>query len=277
MVDRATMSAERDDQCPHHPTHVYDLSESETNRLTHQFLRTRAVDTHDQFACFEIEGSDPFANIPRQVEREVFEESFGNDPVCMTDEYGPYEDSSLFFLAVDTQAEAPAGVLRMIRNSSAGLKTLVDMEDSTKTPTAVRTGDLMQYHGIDDLDRCWDGATSAVRRRYRRRLATIHVQLLRAWYAAATRENVRHLVSILDAPVYRIVRDFFGVPLVPLGDTPPFTYMDAPNSQAVYAHVSTSLAIAAGVNRKVGRRIRDCFADGGAAQACGPRHIQRAK
>jgi hypothetical protein len=245
---------------------VYDLSESETNELTHEFLRTKTIGATtgapDRFVCFEIEGSDPFANIARQIEREVFEETFGNDAAMMTDEYGPYEESSLFFLAVDTHASVPAGVLRMIRNSRAGLKTLVDLEDPAKTPMTVCIDDALRHHRIDDLDRCWDGATSAVRRRYRRRLVTIHVQVLRSWYAAARREDVEHFVSILDAPVFKVARDFLGVPLVPLADTPPFTYMDAPNSQAVYAHVSSALAIAARMNRKVGQKIRDCFSDG---------------
>jgi hypothetical protein len=243
--------------------HLYDLSESETNDLTEEFLHTKTVPVGDRFVCFEIEGTDPFANIARQIEREVFEDTFGNDPAMLTNEYRRYEESSLFFLVVDTEAREPAGVLRMIRNSPAGLKTLVDMEDPTKTPTAVRTDDVLRFHRIDDLDRCWDGATSAVPRRYRRRLATIHVEVLRCWYAAALREDVEHFVSILDAPVFKVARQFLGVPLVALADTPPFTYMDAPNSQAVYASVSSSLAIAARVNRRVGQKIRDCFADGG--------------
>jgi hypothetical protein len=242
--------------------HVYDLSESETKDLTEEFLSTKTVAVAERFVCYEIDGADRFANIARQIEREVFEDTFGNDPAMLTNEYRPYEESSLFFLMVDTQAREPAGVLRMIRNSPAGLKTLVDMEDPTKTPTAVRTDDVRSFHGIDDLDRCWDGATSAVRRRYRRRLATVHVDVLRCWYAAALREDVEHFVSILDAPVYKVARDFLGVPLVALADTPPFTYMDAPNSQAVYARVPSSLAIAARVNRRVGQKIRDCLSDG---------------
>jgi hypothetical protein len=248
------MSDKRDVQVQY----VYDLSDSERNELTQEFLSTKTIPTCDRFACFEIEGTDPFANIARQVEREVFEDAFGNDPVMLTGEYAPYEESSLFFLAVDIQAKAPAGVMRMIRNSRTGLKTLVDLEDSARTPMTIPTVEVMRHHGIDDLDRCWDGASSAVPRRYRRRLVRLHAQILRTWYLAACRENVQHFVSILDAPVFKVVRDVFGLPVVPLANTPPFTYMDAPNSQPVYAHVSTSLAIAMGGNRKLGQKIRDC-------------------
>lgn len=245
-----------------HRKYIYNLSDCETHELTEEFLSTKTVAVPGRLLCFEIEGSDPFSNIARQVEREVFEERFGNDPVMLTREYWPYEDSSLFFVALDTDAKVPAGVLRMIRNSPAGLKTLVDLADPTITPNAVPTDDVLRFHAIDDLDRCWDGATATVRRRYRRRLPAIHSEVLRSWYGAAVRENVEHLVSILDAPVFKVVRHFLGVPLVPLADTAPFTYMDGLNHQAVYAHVDSAVTSAARVNRKVGQKIRDCFAEG---------------
>jgi hypothetical protein len=243
--------------------HVYDLSAAETNELTREFLSTQTEPASGRFACFEMEGADRFANIARQIEREVFQQSFGNDPVMLTAEYAPYEKSSLFFVAVDRDAVAPAGVLRMIRNSPAGLKTLVDLEDSSRTAATIPTVDVMRHHGIDDLDRCWDGASATVPRRYRGSLAAIHLQILRTWYAAAIRDDIQHFVSILDAPVYRVVRGIFGLPVVPLADSSPFTYMGGLNHQAVYAHVSSTLADAADSNRKLGQKVRACFASGG--------------
>lgn len=243
----------------------YDLSDSQRDALTREFLSTQTCtttsSTRDRFVCFEIEGTDPFSNIARQLEREVFQASFGNDPVMLTGEYASYEESSLFFLAVDTEKRVPAGAMRMIRNSDAGLKTLVDLADSDRTPRPVRTADVTRHHGIDELDRCWDGASAAVPRRYRRSLAAIHRQTLFTWYTAAVRENVEHFVSILDAPVYMIVRRIFGLPVVPLAGTPPFTYMGGLNHQAVYAHLPTTLTVAARGNRKLGQKIQHCFAE----------------
>ncbi|MDX1891464.1 hypothetical protein [Mycolicibacterium sp. 050158] len=243
--------------------YVYDLSDPERDALTEQFLGTKKLGCN-RFACFTIEGDDPFANIARQVEREVFEDSWGNDSATMKREYGPYDDSSVFFMAVDTHAGVPAGVLRMIRNSSAGLKTIVDLDDCAKSPiapTAIAAADVMRHHGIEDLDRCWDGATAAIPRKYRRKLAATHVQIMRIVALAAMRENIEHFVSVLDAPVVRAARDVLGLPLVPLAGTPPFTHMDAPNNQAVYAHVPSLLRIAQRRNRKVGQKIRDCFGE----------------
>lgn len=244
--------------------YAYDLSDAERNELTREFLGAKAILVRDRFACFQIEGTDPFANIARQVEREVFEDTWGNDSVTMKTEYGPYDESSVFFVVMDTKAKVPAGVLRMIRNSPAGLKTIVDLDDIIKSPIApitIAADDIMRHHRIDDLDRCWDGATAAIPRRYRRKLGAVHVQILRVVGAAAIREDIQHFVAVLDAPVFRAARDVLGLPLVPLAGTPPFTHMDAPDNQAVYAHVSSLLGSTLTGNRKVGQKVRDCFAE----------------
>lgn len=243
--------------------YVYDMSDCDRNQLTEQFLSTKRVGC-GRFACFTLEGTDPFANIARQVERAVFQDSWGNDAATMKKEYGPYDESSIFFMVVDTQENVPAGVIRMIRNSPLGLKTIVDLDDVVKSPIApiaIPVDDVMRHHGIDDLDRCWDGATAAVPRKYRRKLATMHVQLLRMMVVNAMREDIQHFVSVLDAPVVRAARDVLGLPLLPLVDTPPFTHMDAPNNQAVYAHIPSLLGINQRRNRRVGQKIRDCLSE----------------
>lgn len=251
--------------------YVYDMSDSERDALTARFLDTKRLGCN-RFACFAMEGTDPFANIARQVEREVFEASWGNDAAMMKREYGPYDESSLFFLVVDTRAGVPAGALRMIRNSPAGLKTIVDLDDCVKSPIAPRTisvAEVMRHHGIDDLDDCWDGATAAIPRHYRRRLVATHVQLMRIMALAARRENIKHFVAVLDAPVVKMARDVLRLPLTPLAGTPPFTHMDAPENQAVYAHVPSILGLGGRRNRKVGQKISDCLGETSTAVPAG--------
>lgn len=260
------MSGRLAEQVAIRPRHdaTYDLTWSETQELTREFLSTQSPAPSTRFVCFELDGSDDFANVARQVEREVFEESWGNDAAMMKDEYGPYDQSSRFFLAIDTLEAEPAAVIRMIRNSPAGLKTLVDLDDTVKSPIApvgIPVEVSMRHHGIDDLDRCWDGATAAVRRRYRGKLASIYLQTMRVVYAAAIRDHVEHVVAVLDAPIYKAARNVLRLPLVPLAGTPPFTHMDAPNNQAVYAHVGLTLALAAKRNRTVGQKIQTCLAE----------------
>jgi hypothetical protein len=231
----------RDDRHPIRSPHqhVYDLSEPKTAELTREFLKTKTIAGSERFVCFRLEGSDPFSNIARQIEREVFEEEFGNDSATMAAEYGPYEQSSVFFMTVDMQKTAPAGVLRMIRNSPAGLKTLIDMEDSSKTARAVPTEEVMRYHGIDDLDRCWDFATAAIPRRYRRRMMSLHMRIAREWYVAAVREDIQHFVSIMDSGLLKLVRGRLSMGFVPLANSAPFSYLGSQHSEAVYAHFPT--------------------------------------
>jgi len=242
----------------------YGLSDCERDALTREFLGTRKIATHERFVCFEVDGTDPHADIARQLEREVFQQSWGNDAATMKQEYGPYDESSVFFLAIDRQAQQPAGVLRMIRNSPVGLKTIVDLDCSIKSPIApiaIPVGDVMRYHGIDDLDRCWDGATAAVPRRYRRKLSAIHLQIMGVVAAAAIRDDIQHFVAVLDAPVFRAAEQILGLPVVPLAGTPPFTHMDAPDNQAVYAHVATLLNAIMTGNRKLGQKVHACFGE----------------
>src|SRR4051812_28247586 len=52
--------------------YVYDLSDPERDALTAHFLSTKKLGC-SRLACFALESTDPFANIARQVEREVFE------------------------------------------------------------------------------------------------------------------------------------------------------------------------------------------------------------
>ena len=186
--------------------YVYDMSDPERDALTEQFLSTKRLGC-DRFACFALEGTDPFANIARQLEREVFEHSWGNDSATMKKEYGPYDESSVFFMVVDTHDKVPAGVaaddpqLPGRTQDDRRPRRLPSSPPSRRR--AIPVADVMRHHGIDDLDRCWDGATAAIPRQYRRRLAATHVQLMRIMAMAAMRENIQHFVAVLDAPVVR--------------------------------------------------------------------------
>lgn len=233
----------------------YELRESEVADLTRRLLAGRDIPETGRFVCLEVEGSDPLSNVARHLELEVFAEQFGNDADCLSREYGPYENSSLFFVVIDTRDGAPAGAVRMIRNSAAGLKTLVDMADPAVTPTPVAIEAVMRIHRIDDLDRCWDGGSGVVDRRYRMQPAVL-LGIFRSWYAAVVRDDVAHYVSIQASAIRRSVERFLKVPLVPLADTPPFLYMEEPGSQAVYGHIATALCVTTDRNRLLGRLLR---------------------
>lgn len=218
---------------PTTPERRYDLTFEEASQLTQQLVNERPPNGDDRHVCYRL-GDDEYANIGRYVEREVFEAHFGNDSEEMQTEYGPYEQNSTFFLTVDREKMIPTGVLRVIKNSPVGLKTLNDLE---AIDPQFSIEDTKQFHKIDDLDECWDIGTVAVLPEYRSAQGAISVQLYRGMYVSAMKEDVQHFVSIIDSAPLSKLTDYLGIPFVPLNDSQPFSYLGSESSQAVYGHV----------------------------------------
>ena len=117
-------------------------------------------------ACTRSQRTRPESELARHVEREVFYEYFNNTPELLEAEYGPYEASTLFVCMMDHRRRLPAGVIRLVLPSPAGLKSLGDVEP-------------VWGHRIDDVlwgmslrleaDSAWDVATLAVDSEYRGR------------------------------------------------------------------------------------------------------------
>jgi hypothetical protein len=218
---------------PTTPKSRYDLTFEEASKLTQQLLNERPPNGYDRHVCYRL-SDDEYANIGRYVEREVFEARFGNDSKEMQMEYGPYEHSSRFLLTVDCENMNPTGVLRVIRNSSAGLKTFNDLE---AIAPQFSLEDAKQFHKIDDLDECWDIGTVAVLPEHRSAQGAISVQLYRGVYVSAMEEKVQHVVSIIDGALLSKLTDYLGIPFVDLNDSQPLSYLGSESSQAVYGHV----------------------------------------
>lgn len=224
------------------PAPQYSLTEDELRSLTHALLLAQPPRRTDRrFVCYRIDSGSPFANIGRSIEREVFESKFGNAADVMAAEYGPYDPPqySTFFLSIDHNAGNSAGVARMIHNSPAGMKTLNDLTGRcSPIPGEIETEHFQAHHGVVDLDSCWDHATLAVREQYRHAgsYAGLSVQLHRASYISAIEFGIDHVVSILDERALTQIRDYLGVPFVPLCGTRGFRYLGSARSQAVYGY-----------------------------------------
>jgi hypothetical protein len=220
---------------------LYALAEDELQELTNSLLIARPPQgTTRRFVCYRVDSGCRYANIGRHLEREVFETKFGNTTDVMAAEYGPYDapGRSIFFISVDRHEKTAAGVARMIHNSESGLKTLNDLVSETG-PLRGRldVASFQAYHGIADLDTCWDHATLAVRDRYRHggSYAGLSVQLHRASYVSALL-GIEHVVSILDSRALVQIRDYLGVPFSPLNGTGTFSYLGSTHSQAVHGY-----------------------------------------
>lgn len=218
-------------------TFRYDLSVDDITGLTEKLIATKVSAKDDRVVSYRVSGSSQFSDIGRHVECRVFHETFpGNDAAFMTREYGPYEHASFFFLCVDREKTAPIGALRVIRDSPAGLKTLIDLA-RPESPLQLPASEIQRYHHIDSFNEVWDVGTLAILSEYRRSGASASLQLYRGLYRTALEEGIDHLIAIFDKLPFLAVTEYLAIPIVPLCGTDYFSYLGSAESRAIYGHI----------------------------------------
>lgn len=206
-------------------------------RLDLQLLAAELVDGRnlEPFGTYIVAGDAPAAALARHVERGVFEETFGNSAELMKTEYGPYEDASLFICVIDHVNLLPVGMMRIIRSSPAGFKSLDDLRawDTTPQEVLVRTG----LHV--DPDRLWDIATLAVTKDHRKGAegSAVSVALYQALCTAALACDIGWFVAILDVPVFKLLQRRMRKGFAPFVGVEPRPYLDSPASLPVWCDV----------------------------------------
>lgn len=219
----------------------YEFAEEYIYRLTLQLLQERAtkIPRGRDYITIEVSGDELYANIGRHIEGTVFKASFGNDPVEMEKEYGKYEgydsnSSTRFFLSINRTRNLPAGVLRVICNSTNGFKTINDVNQE---PFCLNTEEIKKKHNIVCWDEVWDLGTLAVLPEHRNNSGQCSIQMYRAIYIASLKHGIKHWISIIDDTPYRMFTEFLGIPFVPLNESGPMSYLGSEISHAVYTHV----------------------------------------
>lgn len=222
-------------QTEQNSVHRYDLREEEVAALTRELLDGYPTVEGVKYVCYVIDGYGHYSNLGRSVETKVFEATFGNDAGVMQEEYGPYEGTSSFILIIDRVSCSPVGALRVIKNSSVGLKSLVDVK---KPPLSISEQEMTSFHGVDSLDSCWDVGTLAVVIEERNTASDFMVStaLYRTLYTEAVKNGIEHLISIIDQKAFENLK-FLGVPFVPIVHSDYFSYLNSKKSIAVYGHV----------------------------------------
>lgn len=188
------------------------------------------------FGFYIIRSEEPFAELGRSVEREVFYEFFGNTPDLLHAEYDPYEGASLFLVVIDHLRRVPTGVLRILLPSPLGFKSFHDLEKNwgeSMDVVAARTG--VEF----DHDSLWDVATLAVGRDYRGE-ATQGLVTLGLYQGMDMLTNLVDLkfgVAILDLIVYDKVQTAFHRPFAPFKGIEPKRYLDSPSSLPIWCDI----------------------------------------
>lgn len=168
----------------------------------------------------------------RQCEEDVFLQAFGNTRSQLEDEYGPYNDQSLF-MAVATDDGHVVGSCRILRNGPAGLKTLNDIQHE---PWRV---DGMRSAGLADIDPelTWDIATLGVRRDFRGPKFMVGLSMYHGLLKAGRVNEMRTGIAILDVRAYEAILGA-GLTFAALPGTRPASYLGSEASVPMYGHFS---------------------------------------
>ena len=178
------------------------LADPAVRRLARTTIPT---DARQPFGAYIFAADEPGADLARHLEQSVFLETFGNTPDLLAGEYGRYERSSFFICVLDHLRHVPAGVMRVLTPSSAGFKSLDDIERVWELPAHV----LVERTGIAlDVRHTWDIATLAVAEGYRRGATAglVTMALYQSLTLAAFHCGIEWFIAILDMPVFRILR-----------------------------------------------------------------------
>ena len=183
---------------------------------------------------FNVQGSE--LDAARECEAEVFLEAFGNTRDQLAEEYGPYEDQSIFLSVIDEDGNT-LGSCREIMPGPAGLKTLNDIGRRPWLTDGVRSA---RAAGVDPT-RAWDLATCGVRQSYRSHRLMVGVALYYGLFRSARVNEVPAIVSIMDDHMRRTL-GIFDVECPALPGTSKGEYLGSIASTPVY-YLSTMLDI----------------------------------
>src|SRR6266536_1479353 len=172
-----------------------DLVRSELGELAGVLVDRR--NPVEPFGCYVLSSDEPAAELGRCVERTVFHETFGDTRDLLDREYEPYESASVFFVVVDHRRRVPAGMMRIIVPSPAGVKSVDDLARVWDAPVSEV---LARVERTWDLGRLWDFATLAVAPEYRGEaaLGLVTQALVQALTMVGRRWGARRFVAILD-------------------------------------------------------------------------------
>lgn len=177
-------------------------SESELRQLADSVCAPSAT---EPFGAYMFRSDEPGAELGRYLERAVFLEAFGNTPELLAEEYDAYEKASVFIVVIDQLRKVPAGMMRVLVPSTAGFKSLNDIEPVW----GVSAQALIHRTGMGlDPHKTWDVATLAVDSGYRGTMARglVTMGLYQSLTMSARACGIDWLVAILDMPVFRLLR-----------------------------------------------------------------------
>ena len=181
---------------------------------------------------FDVRG--PMLEAARDCEQDVFLQAFGNTREQLEQEYGPYNDQSVFMAVSDSDGYV-VGSCRLITPGPAGIKTLNDVSREPWAVDGKRAGALVDI----DPDDTWDIASLGVRPGFRGSAMMVAIALYHGLVVSTTRANqVGSVTAILDDGVRRLLTAADWI-MPTLPGTATGEYLGSPASTPVYGHPTT--------------------------------------
>jgi hypothetical protein len=182
---------------------------------------------------FDVRGA--LLDAARDCEEDVFLQAFGNTRAQLEDEYGPYNDQSVF-VAVADDAGHVYGACRLITPGSAGLKTLNDL---SRDPWRLDGQRSARAAGVDAAN-TWDVGTLGVRKDLRGGKLAVAIALYHAIVVGTRVNQVQGITAILDDSARRVLTaSDYILPTLP--GTRTGEYLGSPASTPVFGLCSSVL------------------------------------
>lgn len=212
-----------------------DLAQEEVRDRCMRFLGEVGYPT-EPFGVYLFPASSPDSELARHVEHVVFEETYGNTREVLDEEYGPYEDATVFVCVMDQQRHLPVGAMRLITTSPAGFKTLHDLEKVWGIDPDV----VNRTHNLGlNTDSMMDVTTLSVIPEYRSAATDglITLALLGGMSGLFRLHSTEWAVCIMDLLVYRLVQELICEPYTPFPGAEPKRYLDSPASLPLHCNL----------------------------------------
>lgn len=181
--------------------------------------------------------SDELVAASRDCEAQIFFDAYGNTQQQLDEEYGPYEESSVFVAVTEAGGDVVA-VSRLILPSDGGLKTL---DDVSRPPWSVDGYASARSVGVDPM-RALDIATIGVRRRMRGAGRLAWLALGHAATQVSRVNSLPDFVMIMDARARRLMTAV-GCETFALPGTRPGPYLGSEESTPVWTNVARMLDV----------------------------------
>lgn len=166
----------------------------------------------------------------RQCEEDVFLQAFGNTRAQLDEEYGPYDDQSVF-VAVSDESGHVVGASRLITPGPAGLKTLNDVARQPWGIDGLRSASAAQI----DISRTWDIATLGVRPGYRGGTLMVGLAMYHGIMKSTRINEVATATAIMDEHAHRVLAGA-GYLFTTLPGARPAPYLGSESSIPVFGH-----------------------------------------